>query len=282
MTFSKIPIPIKGKGKLTGYKQRLASKMEMDGENMLLMAEIEVLKKEKDAALRDLEAAEMTISLLRSEILVMNETEKNQGIKHQVDISKLRASRNKSFNYARKIAYGTFDKAEKDAEKTISIIRTDTSQKIEEIQKDAIVEVGKATSAFAAKLAEVTKQKNEEIKEWKAKYDQANNTIIAHDTKTNTMFPVLSDADTTKLISLLNDNEVKHTRLWKNGHHEIVRFKFKSGYSMSSRLGLKDNDVTQFQMEKNSRSPLEPRTEVKDVTKIEICEILEKILPPLF
>ena len=169
MNFSKIPIPAKGKGKLTGFKQRLASKMEMDGENMLLMAEIEVLKKEKDAALRDLEAAEMTISLLKSEILVMNETEKKQGIKHQVDISRLRASRNKTFSYARKIANGTFDKAEKDAEKTISIIRTDTSQKIEEIQKDAIVKVGKAKAELRQKLAEVTKQKDEEIKKWKAK-----------------------------------------------------------------------------------------------------------------
>ena len=92
-------------------------------------------------------------------------------------------------------------------------------------------------------------------------YDQANKIIIAHDTKINTMYPILSEADTMKLISLLNGNEVKHTRLWKNGHHEIVRFKFKSGYSMSSRLGLKNNDVTQFLIEQIRRSPLEPRTE---------------------
>ena len=75
------------------------------------------------------------------------------------------------------------------------------------------------------------------------------------------MYPVLSESDTMKLISLLNGNDVKHTRLWKHGHQEIVRFKFKSGYSMSSRLGLKNDDIALFQMEKIRRTPLEPRVE---------------------
>ena len=261
MTFSKIPIPIKGKGKLTGYKQRLASKMEMDGENMLLMAEIEVLKKEKDAALRYLETAEMTISLLKSEILVMKETVKDQGMKHQADISKLRASRNKCFNFARKIENGTFDKAKKDAEERVTRAEESAENEILKIEGERIVMVEQVRKDAMAELEEITKQKDEEIKEWKAKYNEVNKILITHDAKINKLYPTLSEFQTSQLINhiYIDRSKVELAKLWSYEGQDIAEFKFRSQFSMSSLLRLNDAQITEIPNAKIRRTPLEPR-----------------------
>ena len=78
--------------------------MEMNPENMYLLALVETLKKENDALKEEnvavhgkLESAEDSISRLKAEILVMKETEKNHlivtennNLKHQLEISKIR------------------------------------------------------------------------------------------------------------------------------------------------------------------------------------------------
>ena len=245
MTFSKIPIPIKRKGKLTGYKQGLASKMEMNGENMLLMAEIEVLKKEKDAALKDLRAAESTISVLKSEILVMKEIEKNQEIKHQVDISKLRASRSKCFNFARKninFSDRKLAESEKASEDKIACIRKTTDAKVREAEKK-------------------NKEALEEMRLWKDKFEKLDKIVKEHDAEVNKEWPLLSDDETTAMVSHISSKrdqiECSWLRKFTGDDYERVVIDFHEGFSMVAILELSNDGVTEFKNDPIRRVPLE-------------------------
>lgn len=119
--------------------------MEMDPENIYLLALVETLKKENDAlkeknvaVLTKLESAEDSISRLKAEILVMKEVEKdhsvvikNNNLKHQLDISKLRKNRNTAVNAVRR-------------------------------------------------LQSVSEQKSNEVKTWKTKYEKLNKFVEDH------------------------------------------------------------------------------------------------------
>ena len=243
MTFSKIPIPIKGKGKLTGYKQRLASKMEMDGEKMLLMAEIELLKKEKDVTLKDLRAAENTISVLKSEILVMKETVKDQGIKHQADISKLRASRNTSFNFARK-----------------NQIFTD--RKLAETEKASEEKIASVKKTADAKLKEAEKKNKEALEEmrvWKDKFEELDNIVKEYNAEVNKEWPLLSDDDTTAMVSHISSkrDQIQSSWLQAGDDNERVTIEFCRGFSMVAILELSNDGVTEFKNDQIRRVPLE-------------------------
>lgn len=118
--------------------------MEMNAENMYLLAYIETLKKENDAlkeeniaASQKLESAKDTISRLKAEILVMKEVEKDHLVvaenkcRYQFEISKIRKNRNNAVNAARK-------------------------------------------------LAQVSEEKNQEVKTWKTKYEELKKFVEDH------------------------------------------------------------------------------------------------------
>ena len=155
--------------------------MEMNPENMYLLALVETLKKENDAlkeenvaVLTKLESAEDSISRLKTEILVMKETEKNHlivtennNLKHQLEISKIRKRRNKAFNVARRLQSETDEQKE---------MKKKIEKKIFNVEKDAMEKV----QDIADKLAQVSEQKRKEVKTWQTKYEKLNKTVEDH------------------------------------------------------------------------------------------------------
>ena len=176
---SKIPILSKNNGKRIGNKPNLISSMQLDGEKMILMAEIEILKKEKAAALGRLDAAETVINQLRTQMKALHES-KNDGL---TKIETLRRSRNKAFTFARKIENGKLKKAEKLVAEKIAILERDSKKKIDEAQQHAAfmatVKIGQAKRDADVRVTEITKQKDKEIKQWKASYNGLNQAVLA-------------------------------------------------------------------------------------------------------
>ena len=75
---SKIPILSKYNGRRIGNKPKGTSSMELDGEKIMMMAEIEVLKKEKAAALERLAVTESVVNQLQTQIKAMNVSKNDQ------------------------------------------------------------------------------------------------------------------------------------------------------------------------------------------------------------
>ena len=176
---SKIPILSKNNTKRIGSKPKPTSNMQLDGEKMILMAEIEILKKEKAAALEKLHAAETVVNKIQTQMKALHES-KNHGL---AKIATLRKSRNKAFNFARKMENGKLKKAEKLVAEKTSILERDSRKKIDEAEQHAAfmatVKIGQAKREADVRVAKITKQKEKEIKEWKSKYNELNQAVLA-------------------------------------------------------------------------------------------------------
>ena len=231
---SKIPVLSKNKDKQI-YDKRKCSNMELDGEKMILMAEIELLKKEKAAALEKLDAAESVIDQLQTQMKAMHESQNEQ-------LCKI-----KTLN-------GKFNKAEKVFKEKIESIKNDSKKNIKEIEKVAYDKVEQAKIYTVAKIAKFTEQKDAEVQEWKAKYDELNEIYIADYLSVNKVYPVLTDAEVKQLISALynvrvymNRSQVNKINFWLNGNRETVQFEFASGCAMSTWFSLSKTDgITLF------------------------------------
>ena len=239
--------------------------MEFNCEQMFLLAKIEVLEKENDAlkeervtTLQKLELAEISVSLLKAEIGVVKDAKQTEMFEHQIEMAKM----------IRKL-----DKARKDGEAKIASIENLTKAKIAKIESDfdakhqneKIVHERKLQETIndaSAQMVAFKKQKDEEVNEWKKKYDEVNKIVVDHDTNVNRMYPMLTDDQTSKLIALLilNQHKIGLVRLRTDGDQEIAKFVFKSNFSMASSLGLDKFDVTLFQNQHRIR-PLEPKAE---------------------
>ena len=254
MKNSKIPILSISKNKRTVPKKSSIISSEMNGEQMFLLAKIEILeqennilKDEKIVAMQKLEAAEDSISKLKAEILVMKEIKKDETIKQQVEMAKVRKVRNKSFNFARKIQNITdlkHAKAEKASKDEIASIKEAADKKLTEAEK---------------KNKELLEEKDREIRIWKDKFEELDNIVDDFNAEVNKAWPVLSDDETTAMVSHISSkrDQVQFARLQTGVGRERAIIEFCRGFSMVAILELSNDGVTEFKNDQIRRVPLE-------------------------
>ena len=166
-------------------KPKRSSQMEMDSNLMFLQAKIQMLeiennalKEENDTLKKERESAVEIVEHLKTEMLLMKETKKDEVVKHQLEISKIRKTRDRSFSFARKVQNITECKiAEAERAKTVEIGKIEraaadkmkaTVEKYEQIAKDNHKEI----RTWKDKLQQVEKDNHKEIRVWTKKFQQ--------------------------------------------------------------------------------------------------------------
>ena len=210
--------------------------MELNAENMYLLALIETLKQENDilkeekvAALEKLHDAECEISHLKVEIFDLKQDNANFIVKHKLEISQM------------------IDQLEK-AQQEIKKVNAENKMMIEKC-KVADLKVEALKNEAEIKINEVKKQKDAEIISWKNKFNKGPKTIATDNSNINTIYPILTNTEVSKAISFLtfNRKQVQVARLRTDGDGEIIKFVVKSRVSMASWIGLNEFDVTLFE-----------------------------------
>lgn len=251
---SKIPIFSNNKNKRNRYKKPPIASSEMDGEQMFLLAKINmleqennILKEEKIVALQKLEDAEDSISKLKAEILMLKETKKDEMIKQQVEIAKVRKHRNKSVNFSRKI--------QNMSDRNLAELEIASKDKIASISKTADTIMKEAEK----KNKEVLEEKDKEIRTWKDKFEELDKIVTDFDAEVNKEWPLLSDDETTAMISHLSSkcDQVESSRLRAGDDNERVIIDFRPGFSMVSILELSNDGVTEVKNKQIRQVPLE-------------------------
>ena len=255
MKMSKIPILSNSQNKRNVPKKPSKISPEMNGEQMFLLAKIEILeqennilKEEKIVAMQKLAAAEDSISKLKAEILVMKEIKKDETIKQQVEMAKVRKFRNKSFNFARKIQNITdlkLAETEKTSKDEIASIKEATDKKVKEAEK---------------KNKELLEEKHKEMRVWKDKFEQLDNIVQDFNEEVKKEWPVLSDDETTTMLSHIASkrDQVQFSKLQARGNGlEKAIIEFRSGFSMLAILELNNDRGIEFKNPQIRRVPLE-------------------------
>ena len=251
-------IPILSKNNRNGHKKPQILSSEMNGEQMFLLAKIATLEKEnnilveeKAVALQKLEAAEWSMSKLKAEILAINDKNKEEIIKQQAEMAELRKYKNKSFHVARRIQNVTDRKL---AETEIA-----SKDKIASISKTAKTMVKETEKRNKQTLDAALDEKEKEIRIWKDKFEELDNSVDEFNAEVNKEWPVLSDDETTAMVSHISSkrDQVQSSRLRTGDGHERAIIEFRPGFSMAAILELNNDGVTEFKNDQIRRVPLE-------------------------
>ena len=243
MAISKIPVLCR---KPNAFKTKRSS-MEMNSEVMYLQAKIKMLEKENEILKEERDSAVEVAQHLKSELLVTEETQKNEMVKHRLEISKIRKNRNRSFNFARKI-------------QNFTECKLDRTRKAQEMEIAKIENTAAETvKATVEKYEEIAKENHKEIRFWKDKFQQLDRYVEEHNDEVNKEWPVLSDEDTATAISHIfsKQDQVESARIHTADDDERLVIYFRSNFSMVAILDLCKDGIREFKNGQIRRVPLE-------------------------